>query len=1028
MRKGILLFLIAICCLTLNAQNRTINGNVTSVTDKLSLPGVNVSVKESGVGTVTNTEGNYTLEIKPTDKTLVFSFIGMKTKEVVIGASDKIDVVMEEDAMGLDEVVVTAMGIKKKKKALGYAVQNVKSDKLLEGNQSNIATSLQGKVAGVTVSSAGGSPGGSNIIMIRGGSSLSGNNQPLYIVDGLPIDNSTNSSSEVASANRATDINPEDIESISVLKGATAAALYGIQAAEGAIVITTKKGKAGSEKINFSSTFSFDKVLGTPDQQSMYGQGIHDYDSNGNLLGYDQNPKTHLFSWGEKIPAGTPVYDNISDLYSQAVTKKYNINYSAGTERSTYFASASYLDQGGVIDGTSHEKINLTFNGTSKFRKNLTVGVNAKYIHSETESNVQGTSTGSSFANLLKYPRTVNAKDYKNADGTQKIFMTSAEEQEFDNPYWSMANSPNTNEMDRLIGQFNLNYKPFKFLTVSYRLGTDFYSQFDKRVTAKGSLVEKRKNGRLRQFERVNSAVNSNLLVMFNKKVLEDFSVDVTLGHSVDNKKVRVTYSGGDKFEADGIYSVSNILQENQILSESKSRKRLVGVFGEAKLGWKDIAFLNFTGRNDWSSTLPKEERSFFYPSVGTSVVFTDLLKEFDFDITSSNFLSYLKLRATYAMVGKDAPPLASASYLVLLDKHYVPVSEGYTWSSNQAGNPDLKPEFTKSYEFGIDARFLENRITLDLTYYNSISDEQLLNVRLPPAAGAYIAQLNGGSVRNKGFEALASFDIMPRESEFQWNMTMNFAKAESTVEDLPGELVEVNNSQSWTWNSTALGAAVLDGYLFGLKGKRPLKNDKGETIINDKGYYSLDEDIYDNVNRMPDWTLGITNNFSYKGFNLSFLFDMSIGGDIYNATKAAMTYYGLSDETANRSTTETIVLEGVKADGTKNTTPILKDQKYYQDYYSQNSENFIEDATFMKLRYVTLSYDLPKSLLKKVNIDKLQLFVTGRNLLMFTDYSGVDPEIATFGASVSGSGAIGLDNLSTPNTKGFDLGIKINF
>ncbi len=309
--------------------------------------------------------------------------------------------------------------------------------------------------------------------------------------------------------------------------------------------------------------------------------------------------------------------------------------------------------------------------------------------------------------------------------------------------------------------------------------------------------------------------------------------------------------------------------------------------------------------------------------------------------------------------------------------------------------------------------------------------------MRLPPAAGAYVAQLNGGSVKNEGYEALVNVSLFPRSSEFQWDMSFNFAKMESTVYDLPGELVEVNNSQSWTWNSTALGAAVLDGYLFGLKGKRPKKNENGDRIVNSKGNYSLSEDIFPDVNRMPDWTIGIINSMSYKNFRLSFLVDMSIGGDVYNATEAALTYYGLSTTSESRSMTETMALDGVMANGVdgdgntiyeKNTTPILRDQKYYQDQYSQNAENFIEDATFVKLRYVTLSYNLPKTLLDKIGFDRMEVFATGRNLLMISDYSGVDPEIASFGASVSGSGAIGLDNLSTPNTKGFDLGVKINF
>ncbi|MDE5420411.1 SusC/RagA family TonB-linked outer membrane protein [Labilibaculum sp. DW002] len=1017
------------------AQDLLVTGTVTN-SDKVTLPGVSIVKKGTTTGTTTDIDGKYELKAE-VGTTLVFSFVGMEPQEIGFTGQKIVDVVMAAQSIGVDEVIVTALGIKKSKKSLGYAVQNIKSEELLAGNQSNMVNSLQGKIAGVSINSSGGSPGASSIIMIRGGSSLSGNNQPLFIVDGLPIDNSTNSSSEVASANRASDINPEDIESISVLKGATAAALYGIQAAEGAIIITTKKGKTGEGKISFSSTLSVDKVLDTPDIQSAYGQGSYDYNSDGDILGYDASPGIHLQSWGEEIPNGTPTYDNISNLFETAITQKYNVNYSGGNEQTNIFASASYLDQNGVIENTGYEKLNLTFNAQSKFRKNLTIGVNAKYINTQTESNKQGTSSGGSYISMLKYPVTYDARDYANEDGTQKIFMDSKEDQEFDNPYWSLNNSPNNDKVDRLIGQVNLNYKPFDFLTISYRIGTDFYSQFNKKITDFGSLIKGRSDGHLRQYEKNSRLVTSTLLAMFNKTFDEDYSIDVTLGQTVDEKNVRTTYTGGNKFQAPDIYSVSNIAADDQTLSESKYRRRSMGVFGEAKFGWKNIAFLNVTGRNDWSSTLPIGDHSFFYPSVGTSVVVSDLLKEFDTDITSDNFLSYLKLRATWAQVGKDASAHMSESYLTLRSWHYVPVSDGYTWNSDQAGNPNLKPEFTTSFEIGMDARFLKNRIKLDFSYYHSLSEDQLLNVRLPPAAGAYIAQLNGGSVKNEGYEALVNVSLFPRSSEFQWDMSFNFAKMESTVYDLPGELVEVNNDQSWTWNSTALGAAVLDGNLFGLKGKRPKRNENGDRIVNSDGNYSLGEDIFPDVDRMPDWTMGIINSMSYKNFRLSFLLDMSIGGDVYNATNAALTYYGLSTTSEDRSMTETIILDGVVENGVdvdgnsiyeKNTTPIIKDQNYYQDQYSQNAENFIEDATFVKLRYVTLSYNLPKTLLDKIGFDRMEVFATGRNLLMISDYSGVDPEIASFGASVSGSGAIGLDNLSTPNTKGFDLGVKINF
>ena len=995
------------------AQSITVKGTVKSSTDNLPLPGASIQIKGTSTGSTADFDGKYEIKAS-TGAVLIFSYVGFATQEIVV-TSSIMDVSLYAGE-SLDEVVITALGIKKERKSLGYAVQAVKSEALLEGNKSSLVNGLQGKVSGVTIVNSGGAPGSSAIIMIRGGSSITGNNQPLFIVDGLPIDNSTSSSLQVASANRASDINPEDIESISVLKGPAAAALYGIQAAEGAVIITTKKGKAGASVVTYSGSVSVDNILGTPDVQTLYGQGKQIVTATGTIIDTDSP-----LSWGNST-GGSPIFNNIEDFFSTAITTNHTVSYSGGSENGNIYFSIGDISQDGAIESTSYDKTSFRINTSSDINENLTLGISANYITTKTNSTKQGNASGSSFLSLLGYPANVNASEYLNADNSQQSFFL---DQQFDNPYWSIANSPNTDEVNRLMGIVTLNYKFLENFNLSYKLGIDNFTQFNRRITGDGSLADNREDGYISQFESDHKRLNSNLMLSFQKNITEDFSLDALLGNSVEELDIRTTYTRGDGFQAPGIYSIGNVKIEDQRISEGITRKRSVGVFGEMKFGWKNALFLTATGRNDWSSTLPKDKRSFFYPSIGMSAVVTDLFRKAGNDITSSNGLTYLQLRSTWAKVGKDAPIGALESSLSTNINSLA--SSGYTWNGVDVGNPNLEPEFTNSFEIGIDARFFESRIGLDFTYYTSKSENQILrDIRVPPTTGTFYATLNGGSITNSGLEALLSIKVLPKSSELKWDVDLNFGMNDSKVNELPGFLNEVYLSDSWTFNATAAGAAILDGSLFGLRGYRPKKNDNGDVVINSNGLPTLVVETYDDVTRMPDWTLGISNAFSYKDFRLSFLLDIVQGVDVYNATESALVYYGLSTQTTNRN--ETIVLPGVDASGAVNTVSVTMDQAFYQNYYYKNTENFIEDGSFARLRYVTLSYKLPSKLLEKSLFSSVELYATGRNLFTITNYSGVDPEVNTFGAGISGAGSMSIDNLGTPNVQGFDLGLKVRF
>ncbi len=1004
------------------AQERTIEGIVTSLEDGEPLPGVNISIKGSSYGVITNSDGTYMIKVSSKDKMLIFSFIGMETKEILIGQKKKINVVLAPSSTSLDDILVTAMGIKKDKKSLGYAVQKVSSEKLLEGKQSNLVNALQGKVAGLTVTNSGGAPGASSVIMIRGGNSLSGNNQPLFIVDGIPIDNSTEKGGAIASSNRALDINSEDVESISILKGPAAAALYGIKAANGAVVITTKSGKSGEAIISYSGSISMDNVMSTPDVQMQYGQGTQLDD--GTI-----NNETTL-SWSDtKLPSSAKRYNNLADFYQTAYTQNHNLSYSGGTEKNTIYFSTGYLNQKGVIDRTNYDRLSFKLKADSRLKKDLTVGASVNYVNSNSDRTRQGSANSGNFRSILAYPININMKDYLNPDGTQK-FIEGLDDAPNDNPYWSAINNPINNRVDRFISIGNIVYNPFNFMNITYRIGTDIFFEKNKNNYAYGSSIWDK--GYLGEYETFNQITTSTLLLNFNHKVLDN-NFDLTLGNNVESSFYRKTYWSGKDFIEPDFIGINNIQLTDRNVGQRIVRKRIIGVFGELKYDWKNMLFLNLTGRYDKSSTLPKSNNGFFYPSLGFSVLASDLLKEMGVYVLADK-LSYWKIRATWAQVGKDAPPHVLQTPMASSTNSYTVDPQGFIRSVYPTGNPGIKPEFTETFEIGTDIRLFNNRLGIDFSYFNSTSDEQILFVRMPPTASTYGGYLNGGSIKNEGVELLLNAKIIDNK-DFSWTTNLNFAKISSTVKSLPGNIPQVEESDSWSFNSIAEGAAFLDGSLFGIYGKQYLRDDAGNLLLDDKGMVQVDTKQGNIGDRAPDWTLGITNTLKYKGFSLSFLWDIYYGNDVLNATKAAMVYYGLDPITLNRNTKK--VFEGLRSTGNtdadgniiyeKNTKEVVLDQDYYQDRYANVGENFVEDGSWLRLRYITLSYNFSKKLFKN-KIQNAQIYVTGRNLLLFTKYSGIDPEVNTIGAAVKGTGSIGIDNLGTPSTKGFDLGIKVSF
>jgi TonB-linked SusC/RagA family outer membrane protein len=1016
------------------AQTAAVTGTVRSAEDGGTLTGVNVVVKGTTVLATTDINGRYTIDVPAGATTLTFSYIGFRTLEVPISGRSVVDVRLAVDTRQLDELVVTAFGVEQERKSLGYAVQEVRAASIVEAQQPNLVNALQGKVAGVQITSSGGAPGAASVIMIRGGTSLSGNNQPLFIVDGIPIDNSAPVSRGVGlgaqstvNSNRGIDLNPEDIESITILKGPAAAVLYGLRASEGAVIITTKRGKAGTSRVSYSNGISFDVVNRLPELQGRYKQGVDGV----------FNPDARS-SWGPEFADGETVYNNLGDFFQTAQTSRHDLSVSGGTNRSTFYMSTSRYDQVGIIKNTDFQRTSFRVSADTRIFDNLTVGGSANYVNSQNRSALQGSGVsetnivsatggggGGTMRGIYNWPRNVNMADYLNEDGSQKTLLGVAGDAAFvDNPYWSIRNNPNNSTVNRLIASLSATYNPLDFMSITYRAGTDIYNEEFSSVRASGTVIGGEERGAITQNDIINEIITSTLLVTMRRSLTSDINASLTLGNNVELARRVGTAWYGRNFIAPGFASINNVAQADRTVSQNGFNRRIVGAFGDLNMDWKNVVFLNVRGRNDWSSTLPEDARSFFYPSVSTAIVVTDLLDEFGVDNGYKRVLSFAKLRASVTRVGKDAPPHVLGNRYFNTTNSFTGAPRGFIVDTYAFGSPDLRPEFTESFETGLDLRLFEGRIGVDFSYYKMNTDDQILFTRVPPSASSFIAYLNGGRIDNEGVELMINASPLT-SGALKWDMDINFTKNTSTVVDLPGLLDRVEQSDASVDGFVAQGAGFLGRSLFGINADVWLRNADGVLLLNNAGYPQIDPTKQVVGDRNPDFTVGFTNSFNYKNLSLSFLWDIRIGGDIYNATENALVRSGLSTKTLDRG--QSVIFDGIIAStGQPSTISVPLNQNYYQNIYRGNGEAFVEDGTWYRLRYVTLSYRVPQRSIERFGIKGLEFTATGRNLLLFTNYSGVDPEVSSGGSGVAGAGSMGMDNLGVPGTRGFDFGLRL--
>ena len=1026
------------------------------VLDEIGEPmvGVSVIVKGKAGGVNTDIDGKFSIAANP-GQTIILSYVGYKTIEVKYDGQP-MNITMEPSATNLDEVVVTALGIKKDRKALGYSVSEMKSDEILENKSPNVINAIAGKVPGVTITQYSGAAGAGANITLRGGNSTSDGrtNEPLFVVDGIIYDNSTQvignsgtdgmTRSNTTYSNRVMDINPEDIESMSILKGAAASALYGSRAADGVVIITTKKGSEGTVKVNVSSKITASWANKLPEAQDVFGRGL--YENNGVF-----NDQTYQ-SWGKKI-TNEPIYDNIGEFFETGVVYDNTVSVSGGSKNTTFFLSASNYDQGGIVPKTGYEKTTFRFNGEQKIWK-FTLGANVAYSMAKTtktltSGGLYGGGGSGAMTGLFSWPRTEDMSHYLTEDGQKyRLFegiWDLADDKE--NPYWIINKDKLNDETKRFTGSLQLAFDITDWWNIVARVGLDDYTTDGYGYIAPGSVVSaKYQNGRLSRSDYHYTYSSTNLMTGVNK-TFGDYTIGGLVGLTTEYTKRYNQTHYGYNFITPGTISFGNIPEETKFFTDGTSKKRLVGLYGELRADWKNTVFLSVTGRNDWSSTLPKENRSYFYPSVNGSVVFTQFLQ--DKELMGSDILTFGKVRGSWARVGKDANPYATLTY-VNAPYNY----NGFVAIANQysGGNAFLKPEIQESWEIGAELRFLNNRLGLDYTYYHSETKNQIASPRLSNANGYIFASINSGSVINDGME-FAINAVPIQNKEFTWDLTLNFSFNKGRLGKFINgvEYFYPTDAQFGTICSASIpktndkeSASYGKNYFLGMTGSEfYVDAESGQYQIDPAtGLYRVNTGNVIVGNREPKLIGGLTNSFSYKGFNLSFLLDFRFGGAVYNGTAYYMTTTGMHPQTLLNGRQE-VTVSGVDYKTGEPFNQTYKSgemyeiagtvysgdamiQKYWSNYAS-NSHNFITDVNWLKLRYVSLSYDFTRLLKSKKTIKGLTANMTASNLFTITNYKGMDPEVSTAGGT-GGSGSTGIDYCSVPATSSFTFGVNLTF
>lgn len=1036
------------------AQERTVTGKVSSKEDGTTLPGVNVILKGTSTGTTTDADGTYKLSVPAAGGSLIFSFIGLQTSEIAIGDRSTIDIELSLDVTQLSEIVVTGFSIERDKKQLGYGSSEVKAQELTTAKVSNLTNALGGKVAGVMVSGSGGAFTSSNVI-IRGFTTFTGSNQPLYVIDGVPIDNSgggTPLQSGPSVSSRAIDINPEDIESMSVLKGAAATVTYGSRAASGVILITTKKAKRDTKNsISYSSSYNIAQVNRLPDYQNEYAQG-----SNGTFLPGNINTVTALgpgggtgnsSSWGPRILGQEVVNffgeterlqahpDNVKDIFQQGYNLQNNLSFSGSTAKSIYRISYGNSTETYVLDNNKLKRNNISVNVSTDVTSKLTVGTSFTYTNNTSIRTQQGNQLGSPLFRAYFTPRSYDLKNkpFESNKGVQYWYGGE------DHPYWSIKHIKYNDEINRTFGNVNLRYEFADWLSADLKVGTDFYSLisrgFDERGTRGGGNTGASQSNGGGIINRSNYLRNTNsyFTLTANKK-LGDINLIGVAGNEVYENFQYNSSVTGFGLVVPGFDNIKNTT--SSLPSYSSTKTRLAGVFIDAIVDYKGFLSLNLKARNDWSSTLSKENRSILYSAAAVSFLVTDA-----FPSLRSKTLNQLKVRANIGEVGKGAPAYSTDSYF------NVPApSDGFTTGirfpynslpaysyGNTAGNPNLTPEFTREVEFGLEFGLFDNRLTFDGSAYQKKTRNVILSAPFSPASGISAITTNAGKLTTTGIEFQIT-GVPVRKKNLQWEIGMNFTQFKSVVDELaPG--VSVIFLGGFNDPNVRLVAGDQYGLLYGVDYKR---NAQGQLLLNADGLPIAENELSVIGNPNPDFLMGITNSINYKGINFNFLIDIRQGGDQYSRNIADVRRNGVAKETAeyprfledNVTPNRPYIFEGVYDTdtpnaGQPNTTYITAQQYWGNSGVFLVGKGYIFDTSWIRLREASITYNLPKSILEGTPFGNVEVGVFGRNLFLHApNYPHFDPEQNALGVN----NAQGLEFNSLPNTRTLGANLRVTF
>ncbi|WP_339848221.1 SusC/RagA family TonB-linked outer membrane protein [uncultured Dokdonia sp.] len=1063
--SGILTLLLAFVVQVSFAQ-LTVTGTVKDDTG-VPLPGANVLLKGTNTGTQTDFDGNYSIQAEQ-GQSLVFTYVGFTDQTIMVGTSSTINVTLAAgDA--LDEVVITALGISREKKSLGYSTQEVSGEEIAETRNPNALNSISGKVAGVQISNATGNLGGSTRIVIRGASSITGENRPLIVVDGIPLDNTNYNSTSTQSGgggrdygDAGFDINPDDIATMNVLKGGPAAALYGSRALNGVILITTKSGKKGKAEVTVNSGITFETVNILPKIQKLYGGGAGDASTIGQA-GFNQatiNGTTYDVvdygtdeSWGPRFEGQQVLHwdafdaefaddflqtrawsapkNNIDSFWDTGVSYNNGVSFSQGTDKSTIRLSANNTRTDGIVPNSNLRKNSVNFNASSQISDKLKVDAIVNLTITEGFNRPASGYTGAGVVQqLYQFGQTSldygRLKNYKlESDGSQRpwnrISALDGDPRYSDNPYWTLYENTSKDKRTRWYGNLGATYN---FTDNLYVVGKVYADTYDFRINervALGSQGVSSYSESDRDFEEVNYEAR----IHYDTKLLDNkISLNTFLGtNRRDAEFHRLSATTSGSLVVPGLYTIANS-KDPSIASEFDSRKRVNSVFGSASIGYDNFAYVTITGRNDWSSTLSAENASFFYPSINGSFVFSKFIE--------ADWLSFGKIRGGYAEVGSDTDAYSLITTFRPANQFLGDLPFSF---SNTKLNPDLQPEFKNTYEVGLEMAFFQNRISLDLTYYNEETSNLITPVQVDPGSGFTSTFTNGGTLRNRGIEALVNATVIQTE-DFSWDTTFNFSKNNNELLELI-DGVQSLQIASFPFNSVTLNAVVGESYGI-IRGTNFVFDNEGNKVVNSNGSFAETQDQENLGSILPDFNLGIRNTFRYKNLSLGFLVDIQEGGKYRSLTNIWGNYSGILEQTATDNKREVgTVLEGVTGtityDGngdytvtdTATNTQVISAQQEGTDYFFGPDAANVFDADYIKLREVSLSYRLPSDWIKNLGVSDVMLSAFGRNLGVWgLDNDNFDPEVAT-----SGSGNIqGSEGGSLPSTKSYGFNVQLKF